>query len=37
MRVLDKSAVNLDLDNLGLPENVKGGIRGAMRGPMVFL
>ena len=23
LRVLDKSAVNLDLDNLGLPENVK--------------
>ena len=33
MRVLDKSAVNLDLDNLGLPENVKGGIRGAVRRP----
>ena len=32
-RVLDKSAVNLDLDNLGLPENVKGGIRGAVRRP----
>jgi type IV pilus assembly protein PilB len=33
LRVLDKSAVNLDLDNLGLPENVKGGIRGAVRRP----
>jgi type IV pilus assembly protein PilB len=30
---LDKSAVNLDLDNLGLPENVKSGIRGAVRRP----
>ena len=30
LRVLDKSAVNLDLDNLGLPENVKSGIRGAV-------
>ena len=33
LRVLDKSAVNLDLDNLGLPENVKSGIRGAVRRP----
>ena len=33
LRVLDKSAVNLDLDNLGLPENVKTGIRGAVRRP----
>jgi type IV pilus assembly protein PilB len=33
LRVLDKSAVNLDLDNLGLPENVKVGIRGAVRRP----
>ena len=31
--VLDKSAVNLDLDNLGLPENVKRGIRDAVRRP----
>ena len=33
LRVLDKSAVNLDLDNLGLPENVKTGIRDAVRRP----
>ncbi len=33
LRVLDKSAVNLDLDNLGLPEAVKSGIRGAVRRP----
>ena len=33
LRVLDKSAVNLDLDNLGLPESVKSGIRGAVRRP----
>ena len=29
LRVLDKSAVNLDLDNLGLPENVKWNSRGS--------
>jgi len=33
LRVLDKSAVNLDLDNLGLPESVKTGIRDAVRRP----
>jgi type IV pilus assembly protein PilB len=33
LRVLDKSAVNLDLDNLGLPEPVKTGIRDAVRRP----
>ena len=33
LRVLDKSAVNLSLDSLGLPEDVKGGIRGAVRRP----
>ena len=33
LRVLDKSAVNLDLDNLGLPEDVKTGIRDAVRRP----
>jgi type IV pilus assembly protein PilB len=33
LRVLDKSAVNLDLDSLGLPENVKTGIRDAVRRP----
>ena len=33
LRVLDKSAVNLDLDSLGLPENVKSGIRDAVRRP----
>ena len=33
LRVLDKSAVNLDLDNLGLPEPVKMGIRDAVRRP----
>jgi type IV pilus assembly protein PilB len=33
LRVLDKSAVNLDLDNLGLPEPVKKGIRDAVRRP----
>ena len=33
LRVLDKSAVNLDLDNLGLPENAKTGIRDAVRRP----
>ena len=33
LRVLDKSAVNLDLDNLGLPENVKTNIRDAVRRP----
>lgn len=33
LRVLDKSAVNLDLDNLGLPETVKTGIRDAVRRP----
>ena len=33
LRVLDKSAVNLDLDKLGLPENVKTNIRDAVRRP----
>lgn len=33
LRVLDKSAVNLDLDNLGLPDSVKTGIRDAVRRP----
>ena len=33
LRILDKSAVNLDLDNLGLPEPVKTGIRDAVRRP----
>lgn len=33
LRILDKSAVNLDLDNLGLPELVKTGIRDAVRRP----
>lgn len=33
LRVLDKSAVNLDLDSLGLPEEIKSGIRGAVRRP----
>ena len=33
LRVLDKSAVNLDLNSLGLPENVKTGIRDAVRRP----
>ncbi len=33
LRVLDQSAVNLDLDNLGLPENIKEGIRAAVRRP----
>lgn len=33
LRVLDKAAVNLDLDNLGLPEDVKKGIRDAVRRP----
>ena len=33
LRVLDKSAVNLDLDSLGLPENVKTGSRDAVRRP----
>ena len=33
LRVLDQSAVNLDLDNLGLPENIKEGIRVAVRRP----
>ena len=33
LRVLDKSAVNLSLDSLGLPEDIKGGIRGAVRRP----
>lgn len=33
LRVLDKSAVNLDLDSLGLPENIKTGIRDAVRRP----
>ena len=33
LRVLDKSAVNLDLDSLGLPEEIKAGIRGAVRRP----
>ena len=31
--VLDKAAVNLDLDNRGLPENVKTNIRDAVRRP----
>ena len=33
LRVLDKSAVNLSLESLGLPEDVKGGIRNAVRRP----
>jgi type IV pilus assembly protein PilB len=33
LRVLDQSAVSLDLDNLGLPENIKEGIRVAVRRP----
>ena len=33
LRVLDKAAVNLDLDSLGLPENIKSGIRAAVRRP----
>jgi type IV pilus assembly protein PilB len=33
LRVLDKSAVNLSLDSLGLPEDIKSGIRGAVRRP----
>ena len=33
LRVLDKSAVNLDLDKLGLPDNVKTNIRDAVRRP----
>ena len=33
LRVLDKAAVNLDLDNLGLPEDIKKGIREAVRRP----
>ena len=33
LRVLDKSAVNLSLESLGLPEDIKSGIRGAVRRP----
>ncbi len=33
LRVLDKAAVNLDLDSLGLPEDIKSGIRAAVRRP----
>tara|TARA_B100000242_G_scaffold200530_1_gene145099 strand:+ start:565 stop:2259 length:1695 start_codon:yes stop_codon:yes gene_type:complete len=33
LRVLDKSAVNLDLESLGLTESVKKGIRDAVRRP----
>ena len=33
LRVLDKSVVNLDLDSLSLPEDVKVGIREAVRRP----
>lgn len=33
LRVLDKAAVNLDLDSLGLPEDIKTGIREAVRRP----
>ena len=37
LRVLDKSAVNLDLDNLGLPENVKQEFETQFVAQMEFL
>jgi len=33
LRVLDKSVVNLDLESLSLPEDVKSGVREAVRRP----